>query len=83
MSRREMRQSALRRCRSGIRRQMSRAHSSTDTSWDSTVASAAPPTPVPRPPMKATTSATLSVQAMMRKYSGVRLSPSARITELR
>ena len=33
--------------------------------------------------MKATTSATLSVQAMMRKYSGVRLSPSARITELR
>lgn len=45
-----------------------------------TVAQAAPATPIPKLTMKTMSSTTLQTEAMMRKNSGVRLSPRARMT---
>ena len=45
--------------------------------WESTVARAAPPTPMPNDRIKSRSRKMLSVQAMMRKKSGDRLSPRA------
>ena len=48
---------------------------------DSMVASAAPKTPIPKLPTNSRSSATFSAQETIRKYSGVRESPSARCME--
>lgn len=53
------------------------AHSRADMPWESTVARAAPPTPMPNDRIKSRSRKMLSVQAMMRKKSGDRLSPRA------
>ena len=55
------------------------AHSSALTSWERIVANAAPLTPRESTATNSKSSTTLSSEETTRKYSGVRLSPTARM----
>ena len=60
-------------------RRANRRHQTPEASWEITVAHAAPATPIPNHRMKIKSSAIFRIDAMIRKISGVRLSPSARM----
>ena len=56
-------------------------HATPDTAWDTTVAMAAPATPQSSSRMHARSSTMFSPADRARKYTGVRLSPRARMME--
>ena len=72
--------SFLRNCNKGIFFLIYTRHSTLEETCAITVAIAAPSTPMPKQIIKIKSSTTLMMTAMIRKNSGVRLSPSARMT---